>query len=104
MLLRKRNHPKHEERGVDVGRLPVKWVDKSILVAEQSLINPPYTPESVISVSAALNGSTEDNARSANVERVKHVVCDLLLTRFNKCVVAERARQVRNWCYVKGTR
>ena len=57
------------------GRLPVKWVDKSILVAEQSLINPPYTPESVISVSAALNGSTEDNAKSANVERVKHVVC-----------------------------
>lgn len=56
-------------------RLPVKWVDKSILVAEQSLINPPYTPESVISVSAALNGTTEDNARSAMVERVKLVVC-----------------------------
>jgi len=86
-----------------VGRLPVKWVDKSILVAEQSLINPPYTPESVISVSAALNGSTEDNARSANVERVKHVVCHPQPARSNMCVVAERARQVRNRCYVKGT-
>ena len=62
------------ETGLNGGRLPVRWVDKSILVADQSLINPPYTPESVISASAALNGSSEDNARSANVERVRLVV------------------------------
>ena len=45
------------------------------MVADQALINPPYTSESVISVSAALNGSTEDNGRSALLIRVKHVVC-----------------------------
>lgn len=54
--------------------LPVKWIDKSILVAEQALINPPYTIDSVISVSAALNGSSEDTGRSALLDRVKHVV------------------------------
>lgn len=88
-------------------RLPVKWVDKSILVAEQSLINPPYTPESVVSASAALNGTTEDNARTAMVERVKHVVCPCPLSvvrRSNGCVVAERTGQIRDRCYVKGAR
>ena len=55
--------------------LPVKWVDKSILVAEQALINPPYTIDTVISVSAALNGSSEDTGKSALLDRVKHVVC-----------------------------
>lgn len=60
-------------------RLPVKWVDKSILVAEQALINPPYTVDSVISVSAALNGSSEETGRSALLDRVKHVVCLLYL-------------------------
>jgi Anticodon-binding domain len=54
--------------------LPVKWVDKSILVAEQALINPPYTIDTVISVSAALNGSSEDTGKSALLDRVKHVV------------------------------
>ena len=61
-------------------RLPVKWVDKSILVAEQALINPPYTIESVMSVSAALNGSSEETGRSALLDRVKHVVCPLVFT------------------------
>jgi len=55
-------------------RLPVKWVDKSILVAEQALINPPYTVESVVSVTSVLNGGTEDNGKSALLTRVKHVV------------------------------
>jgi hypothetical protein len=59
------------------GRLPVKWVDKSILIADQALINPPYTIESVMSVSAALNGSSEETGRSALLDRVKHVVCSL---------------------------
>ena len=55
-------------------RHPVKWVDKSIMVADQALINPPYTVDSVISVTAALNGSTEDNGKSTLLGRVKHVV------------------------------
>jgi len=54
--------------------LPVKWVDKSILVAEQALINPPYTVESVVSVTSVLNGGTEDNGKSALLTRVKHVL------------------------------
>lgn len=56
------------------GRLPVKWVDKSILVADQALINPPYTVESVVSVTSVLNGGAEDNGKSALLTRVKHVV------------------------------
>ena len=52
----------------------MKWVDKSILVADQALINPPYTIDSVISVTAALNGNTEDNGKSTLLARVKHVV------------------------------
>jgi hypothetical protein len=52
----------------------VKWVNKSILVADEALINPPYTIDSVISVTAALNGNTEDNGKSAPLARVKHVV------------------------------
>lgn len=58
----------------------MKWVDKSILVADQALIKPPYTIESVISVTAALNGSTtEENGKSALLARVKHVVCLLYI-------------------------
>jgi hypothetical protein len=60
-------------------RLPVKWVDKSILVAEQALINAPYTVDTVMSVSAALNGSSEETGRSALLDRVKHVVWSLVL-------------------------
>lgn len=52
----------------------MKWVDKSILVAGQALINAPYTIDSVISVTAALNGNAEDNGKSALLARVKHVV------------------------------
>jgi len=52
----------------------VKWVEKSILVAGEALINPPYTIDSVISATAALNGNKEDNGKSALLARVKHVV------------------------------
>jgi hypothetical protein len=44
------------------------------MVAEQTLINPPYFVESVVSVAAAVNGSAEDNGQSAHMVRVKHVV------------------------------
>ena len=60
--------------------LPVKWVDKSIMVADQALINPPYTVESVISVSAALNGSSEDE-KTTLLTRIKHVVCPSIAKR-----------------------
>ena len=59
---------------VDVSRLPVKWVDKSIMVADQALINPPYTVDSVISVSAVLHGNGEDE-KTTLLTRIKHVVC-----------------------------
>lgn len=70
----------------DVCRLPLKWVDKSILVADQALINPPYTIESVVSVSAALNGNSEESGRSALLDRVKHVVCLQFLTITYVCL------------------
>jgi len=44
------------------------------MVADQALINPPYTVDSVISVSAALNGSSEDE-KTTMLTRIKHVVC-----------------------------
>ena len=55
-------------------RLPVQWVDKSILVAEQAFINPPYTVDSVVSATATLNGNADDSGKSALLARVKHVV------------------------------
>ena len=93
-----------------VFRLPVKWVDQSILVADQTLINPPYTADSVISIVAALNGNAEENGNS--LARVKHVVSlnfALLwkvgqLIIFFPFLVATRTREVRSQCNGKGTR
>lgn len=59
------------------GRLPVTWVGTSMIVAERTLIKPPYTVDSVVSVEAAMNGNTED-AANTHVARVKYVVCLLL--------------------------
>jgi hypothetical protein len=91
-------------------RLPVKWAGKSILVADQSLINPPYTVDSVVSVSAALNGTSEDNAKSAYLVRVKHVVpspppsCYALLWMISYGLVATGTNEIGNWCCVKESR
>ena len=87
----------------NVSRLPVKWVDKSILVADQALINPPYTVDSVVSVTAALNGNTEENAKSALLARVRHVVCALRRSWLS-LVVTTRTHEIGNQFYVKGTR
>jgi hypothetical protein len=82
MLLQRRISAKFCEIGV-TDRLPVKWVGKSILVAEQALIKPPYTIDSVVSATAASNGNTEDNGKSALLARVKHVVYPVLFNIFD---------------------
>ena len=70
------------------------------MIADQALINPPYTVESVMSVTAALNGNSEDNGRSALLARVKHVVWP-----FQKLiVVATGTNQVGVEFGAKGTR
>lgn len=44
------------------------------MVAEEALITPPYTIDSVTTVSAALNGNIEENAKSVLLVRIKHMV------------------------------
>lgn len=43
-------------------------------MADQALIQPPYTVESVVSVSSVVNGGVEDDGKSARLTRIKHVV------------------------------
>jgi protein LSM12 len=63
--------PKHV---VDVSGLPVRWVKTSIMVTDEALINPPYTLDSVVSVSVAVNGNAEENGGKGALTRVRHIV------------------------------
>lgn len=44
------------------------------MVAEEALINPPYTVDSVVSVDAALNRNGEENGGKGALTRIKHIV------------------------------
>jgi hypothetical protein len=45
-----------------------------MIVAERTLINPPYTVENVVSVESAMNGNPADDTANTHVNRVRHVV------------------------------
>ena len=66
-------------------RLPVTWVGTSIIVAERTLIKPPYTVDNVVSVEAEINGNSAEDTANTHVTRVKHVVDSLRRLADDSC-------------------
>jgi hypothetical protein len=71
------------------------------MVADQTLINPPYIVESVVSVSAALNGSAEENGRTTHLERIKLMV--FCLEGWLTLVDEGEGKVGGEYCCAKGT-